>query len=408
MQVQAYLCPFVRPGIRSKRWVAFEVIPGSEPAPKRHKARAAIGLCLDVSGSMRGRAMQDLKEAAKAVVDSFPHGHVEIVTFARSATVLPAGEDAKAAIDELRAAGPTAMLEGIQTTLRQLQDHHSGPEVLRRLFLLTDGRPNIPDAGPRDGEGAPLAMYALAQIARQKLRCPITTFGLGNEYSPEILQNIAGLSGGEFYDVAKSGAIAGAISKAAAFVRTVVFTDCHLDVWGIRGGKLESIFGRPGGSGWPLGDLYLGDRSTVLVEAEAPAGGGSFLSWKLSGCSVGTSQRRILAEGTIAVEVSATADLADPRPVVISRLLHSVSSRTAEVLCAGDTALELQRKLVADLEQYAAYDTRVKAAAAHQRRVLQALEHQDLKRAHLYQRHSAHYYRGTQRNRSFDVVVASM
>lgn len=419
MEVKVHFCRFVRPAVRSTRWIAIEISTGEkgEPSQKRRRvaSRAAIGLCLDVSGSMRGRAMDNLKRAAKAVVDRFDADQIEIVTFARRAEVMTPSakkEDTKAEIEALRAAGPTAMLDGLRTALKRMKANHSEKGTLRRLFLLTDGHPNIPEASSRDSEGAPNTICTLAGAARGKLRCPITTFGLGDDYASELLKNIASLSGGEFYDVASSEAIPETIGEAAAFLHAVLYTECRLEVRGIGDGQVVSIFGCPDRTPWSIGDLYRGDRSTVLVNATCPGTEGPFLTWKLTGCKVGDSERRVLAEGEVSARVSLAEPIDDPDPVKISRLLFQISDRAravVEQLNLGEhkEAQKLQRALIADLEVFEGRDAKVRIAVLHQRQVLRAIENMEFQRARLYHRHSQHYYGFTQRDSSYRIVKAS-
>lgn len=188
--------------------------------------RATVMLVIDVSLSMeatdveptRLRAAQD---AAKDFVTGLTPGiNLGLIAFAGTATVLVSPttdrDGVATAIDNLRLAESTATGEAIFAALQAIDGFAqviSGVEGAppARIVLMTDGKQTIPTDDGNDPRGAFTAARAAAEA-----KIPVSTISFGTEdgevtiegktqsvpVDDESMQEIARLSGGEFYRAA--------------------------------------------------------------------------------------------------------------------------------------------------------------------------------------------------------------
>jgi tight adherence protein B len=151
-----------------------------------------IVLVIDTSGSMRsnGRLAQ-AKVAAKAFVErKLPSDQLAIVTFAtepRVAVNFTADPTPlMAAIDGLRAAGETALWDGVRTGAGLLGDR---PDLLPYLVVLSDGADTVSSSPAADAFGAARSAHAGVFA--------IALTGAG-ESDVAALRSLAGSTGGTF------------------------------------------------------------------------------------------------------------------------------------------------------------------------------------------------------------------
>ncbi|OQA17359.1 MAG: von Willebrand factor type A domain protein [Chloroflexi bacterium ADurb.Bin360] len=150
-----------------------------------------FGLVLDHSGSMEGPKLRNMKAAAKLAIQQMgAQDLVSVVIFDDNVKVLAPRQAASnpgaltALIEKITAAGGTKISLGLRAGLDELRKGLEGQRV-NRLLLLTDG----------ETFGDESKCLALAQEAgRQQIA--ITALGLGNDWNAELLDQIAGASGG--------------------------------------------------------------------------------------------------------------------------------------------------------------------------------------------------------------------
>lgn len=115
-----------------------------EPAPKED-VPVSVCLCIDVSGSMAGSKMDEIKSAAKKFISNrdFVEDHLAIVVFSSSANMLvPFSQDAEKLrnnVDSLLPYGGTnfeAALQSSQSTFETLPEGAPKPAA---ILLFTDG-----------------------------------------------------------------------------------------------------------------------------------------------------------------------------------------------------------------------------------------------------------------------------
>jgi Ca-activated chloride channel family protein len=150
-----------------------------------------LGLVLDKSGSMQGKKIQNLREAAKLVVDRLgPQDTISIVAFSDRKYLIAESqpvtdkERLKKEIDRIRDGGGTAISGGMGQGLYELEKT-LGADRLSRMLLLTDGQ----TFGDED------QCKKLAQKANDK-GIVVNALGLGDDWNEDLLDDIAGASGG--------------------------------------------------------------------------------------------------------------------------------------------------------------------------------------------------------------------
>jgi Ca-activated chloride channel family protein len=154
---------------------------------------APLNLCLilDHSGSMNGRPMETVKQAALKIVDSLsPGDRLSVVVFDHKAKVLvpnqvienPVG--IKSEISKLKTSGGTCIDEGMRLGIEELAK--AKKDTISQAFLLTDGEN---EHGDND------RCLKLAHLAAE-YNLTLNTLGFGDHWNQDILEQIADAGGG--------------------------------------------------------------------------------------------------------------------------------------------------------------------------------------------------------------------
>lgn len=161
--------------------------------------RLPLNLCLvlDRSTSMKGNRLQQVKEAARYIVDQLqPEDILSLVVFDdRAELVLPGrpGLDqvaARSAINHIQAGGGTEILQGLKLGWEQIRRWQSNSN-LSHIILLTDGQTY------GDEEGC----LGMARMAASE-HISMTLMGVGADWNDRLLDQMADLSdspGGSVY-----------------------------------------------------------------------------------------------------------------------------------------------------------------------------------------------------------------
>lgn len=152
-----------------------------------------FALVLDHSGSMDGRKLDNMKEAAKIAVGQMgPQDNVSVIIFDDKVTTLVPNqpvtdkEGILHEIDRIRARGGTEMSKGMKSGLDELRKA-LGPDRLSRMLVLTDGQTfgdeNLCQQLAADAGATGVSIIALG-------------LGLGDDWNEKLLSDIAQASGG--------------------------------------------------------------------------------------------------------------------------------------------------------------------------------------------------------------------
>jgi Ca-activated chloride channel family protein len=175
--------------------------------------QASIMIVVDVSGSMAATDLQPTRlgaatTAAATLVDALPEGaQVGVVSFSQGATLADPlssnPDDAKRALNRLRANGGTAIGEGLNLALDELADRPSdsqgnrppGVVVLLSDGESTDGRPVTDVAQRAQQSGVRVDTVGIGQRGGTTLLAANTRVGLDES----SLKGIAQTTGGQYF-----------------------------------------------------------------------------------------------------------------------------------------------------------------------------------------------------------------
>jgi Ca-activated chloride channel family protein len=155
--------------------------------------RLPFNLCLvlDQSTSMKGARLQQVKTAARYIVDQMGADDVlSIVLFSDRAEVALPGRrgidkaSARTAINGMRAGGATELLQGLLLGLKEVERWHS-EAVQSHLILLTDGQTYGDEDRCREA----------ARLAGDR-NIPLTLMGVGSDWNDKLLDEMARMSHG--------------------------------------------------------------------------------------------------------------------------------------------------------------------------------------------------------------------
>jgi Ca-activated chloride channel family protein len=169
------------------------VLIGATPAAGATQIQMPLNLSLvlDKSGSMQGRKIQNLREAAKLVVERLgSQDTISIVAFSDRKYLIAESqpvsnkEELKSKIDRIRDGGGTAISGGMAQGLVELEKALSADRI-SRMLLLTDGQTF----------GDEKQCRKLAQKAGGE-GIVVNALGLGDDWNEDLLDDIAEGSGG--------------------------------------------------------------------------------------------------------------------------------------------------------------------------------------------------------------------
>jgi Ca-activated chloride channel family protein len=186
-------------------------LASSNGAPPR--APLSVHIVLDRSGSMSGRAIEDAKRAAQAVVEKLePSDDFSLVAFSDEARLLvadgplgPRRRQVIASIASIQAEGGTNISAALDLGYAQAHSSAVPEEAVRIVMLLSDGQANAGDSDPQH----------LADRASHAFQTGVqtSTFGLGEYFDAALMSRIADRGAGGYYYLADSSQIASALSR---------------------------------------------------------------------------------------------------------------------------------------------------------------------------------------------------
>ncbi len=262
-------------------YVLIEALPGAGMAQVQMPLN--LSLVLDKSGSMQGKKIQNLRTAAKLVVDRLgPQDTLSIIAFSDRKYLIAAAQPVtdkaalKKKIDRIRDGGGTAISGGMAQGLAELEKALS-PDVVSRMLLLTDGQTfgdeeQCRKLGARAGQKG-IVIYAL---------------GLGDDWNEDLLDEIAEASGGRADFIASPDQIVDFFEQAVQSMQDTVVQNAQMvlrlangvtprQVWQVLP-MISNLGYRPLGDRdvqVTLGELEKNQPRSLLVEllvAPRPAG----------------------------------------------------------------------------------------------------------------------------------------
>jgi len=208
-----------------------EKIP-NEHLPKTESGRPSLScsIVLDVSGSMRGRKMENTKQALSLAARLLRDGdQVALTVFSDNARQIlqptfynkNTRKVFESAVDEMEAGGMTALFSGLELGLDQAQKMRSETDL---ILLLSDGQANV---GETDLE-------VVGNLAKKAADAGmiVSTLGVGANYNEALMTEIATQGRGRFYHVQSADEIVpymtGELGEAADLAARDVKIHIHM------------------------------------------------------------------------------------------------------------------------------------------------------------------------------------
>ncbi len=162
------------------------------------KRQANIFLVVDSSGSMKGKKMERTKDALYSFLGQMPPGQqVGFVQFATEVVTVeplaPLDENEpilKTDIEDMKADGKTALLDGVEVALDRLRRRHD-QERINAIVVMTDGRENNSSTSPRE------LLREVQQGAAEGTKVIIFAVAFGDDADYDTLRALTEATGGQ-------------------------------------------------------------------------------------------------------------------------------------------------------------------------------------------------------------------
>ncbi|MDB9511363.1 VWA domain-containing protein [Kamptonema animale CS-326] len=184
-----------------------------------------LNLCLilDHSGSMGGRPLDTVKQAAGRLVDRLkPGDRLSVIAFDHKAKVIVPNQfiddpaNIKKQIDKLRSSGGTAIDEGLKLGIEEMGKGKS--ETVSQAFLLTDGE---------NEHGDNNRCLKLAKLAAD-YNMTLNSLGFGDDWNQDILEKIADAAGGTLAYIQRPEQAIDEFSRLFTRLQSVGLTNAYL------------------------------------------------------------------------------------------------------------------------------------------------------------------------------------
>lgn len=237
----------------------------------RTRAKSAIALVVDTSGSMAGAKIEHARAAAHRFVDSLPDGDiVSIQAFSDSAedrippqVLEPSTRRVvHSAIDMLNAAGGTNLFDGLKLAELRVAGTPSSHPV-RRVVLVSDG---VATVGPTSSD-------LLGSIAEKGADhgIQVTAIGVGLDYDERTLNALAVRSSGRLHHIGSPDDMTNVLAEETRLFAGTRATDAVVEIIPAPGVSIVSIAGAR--STWsdggamrvPLGAMFGGQHREMAI-----------------------------------------------------------------------------------------------------------------------------------------------
>lgn len=240
-------------------------------ANKMTRAKSAIALVVDTSGSMSGGKIEHARAAAHRMVDSLPDGDiVSIQAFSDAAEerLAPAILDPNSrktvhsAIDMLNASGGTNLFDGLKLgELRVAGAPASHP--VRRVVVVSDG---VATVGPT----SPDLLGSIAEKGADR-GIQVTAIGVGLDYDERTLNTLAMRSSGRMHHIASPDDMTTVLAEETRLFAGTRATDANIEIVPAPGVSIVSLagarfsWGEQGAIRVPLGAMFGGQHREMAI-----------------------------------------------------------------------------------------------------------------------------------------------
>jgi Ca-activated chloride channel family protein len=163
-------------------------------------------------------------------------------------------EAVKTWISEIQPGGSTALYAGVELGAAQIQRHLSNRRI-NRVILLSDGLANV---GPSSTKDLRQLGHALSERG-----ISVTTIGVGDDYSEDLMAGLAEASDANYYYVKDTERLPEIFAKELGELVTVAAREVRIEIICPRGVKPIGLIGRP--------ELFSGQKAAVHLSQLALA-----------------------------------------------------------------------------------------------------------------------------------------
>jgi len=257
-----------------------------------------LAIAVDTSGSMAGESMTSVREGLYRMLDDLgPDDRVSIVGFEDDAKLViesVAGNDPELtlAIGSLEASGATNIYDGLRVAYETVEAH-ADPGLQNRVILLSDGKAT---AGITSSTKL-VEMSAAYNAAGYGL----TTIGMGEEFDPELMRDLAEKGAGAFYFLEDPAAVEEVFEEEVATFLVPLAKDVKVSIQVDPGYSLRTIYGTKQAETWgnvgaiSIPTLQIAHRTSVDDNEGGRRGGGGAIIAEL----VPNDPSRVEEAGTI-------------------------------------------------------------------------------------------------------------
>jgi len=224
-RMELYLIPLI--GVFIVKCLLALLFPIEIPLPEKDENTEIRFLILDVSGSMEGSPLRELKKSVKNYLevhrDIKSDDEIGCITFSDSSKMLfkpqTNYDQMIISLNSLRSGGETYMAPALRMAIDYLE---SQPESLNKeIILLSDGVPNKPNN--------------VMSVIRTCTDISIHTIGVGGDYDKSLLSLISTQTKGKFFPADNVTQLSGVFSNIARQGLTQSATDietlCIIPFW---------------------------------------------------------------------------------------------------------------------------------------------------------------------------------
>lgn len=246
------------------------------PLPVATHARINLALVIDQSASMKGDSLEQAKYAAIDMLRNLDETDLfSLVAYnERIQTIIPAqqaiaSEELLQRIRDIQPSGETGLFGGISQGAAELRKNLF-PNSVNRIVLLSDGLANV---GPSHSSDLKRLATGLA-----KEGITVSTIGLGESYSEDLMTGLASASDGNTYIAHRSGDLAAAFKKELHKILSVAALQTVIDIQLGEKVRIRRILGDrsqilgKNHAEVKYNQLYSGQSRYTLIEVELPPG----------------------------------------------------------------------------------------------------------------------------------------
>jgi Ca-activated chloride channel family protein len=237
-----------------------------------------LAIVVDASGSMAGAPIEYLREGLFRMLDDLsPEDRISLVSFSDEANVLLEAiegdrtTDLTLAIDDIEAGGSTNIYDGLRKGY-DLVAAHAEEGRQNRVILLSDGEAT---AGITTSSKI-VAMSSAYNAAGYSL----TTIGMGEEFDPELMRDLAEEGAGAFYYLEDPAAVQEVFEEEVTTFLVPLARDLRIDVNIDAGYTLRAMYGTKqyelsGNDAWiDIPIVQIAHRESASDDMNGRRGGG--------------------------------------------------------------------------------------------------------------------------------------